>query len=57
MKNHFIYGLGALLLCYGCINSQFKKSGRNAVAEVVGFVLMTLTLFKKQVAGAGSLGL
>lgn len=27
MRNHFIYGLGALLLCYGCINSQFKKSG------------------------------
>ena len=42
MKNHFIYGLGALLLCYGCINSQFKKSVRNAVAEVVGFVLMTI---------------
>lgn len=42
MRNHFIYGLGALLLCTGCINSQFKKSGWNALAEFVGFVAMSI---------------
>ena len=42
MLNHLVYGLGSLFLCIGCINSQFKKSGRNAVAEVVGFVLITI---------------
>ena len=42
MRNNLIYGLGAGLLIYGCVQQQFKKSALNVVGQVVGFVAMTI---------------
>lgn len=40
MINHLIYGIGAFILSFGCINSQFKKSILNSLLEFTGFILM-----------------
>jgi hypothetical protein len=42
MINHLIYGIGALILSFGCINSQFKKSILNPLLEFIGFILMVV---------------
>lgn len=42
MAKHLVYGSGALLLCVGCINSKFHKTGWNVVMESVGLGLMTI---------------
>ncbi|WP_405292022.1 hypothetical protein [Methanobrevibacter sp.] len=42
MSNHILFGLGAVVLAYGCIKQEFEKSGWNVVAQIVGFIGMII---------------
>jgi hypothetical protein len=45
--NNFIYVIGAICLCAGCIMNEFKKSGLNVFLEFTGLVAMTLAYLIK----------
>lgn len=45
--NNFIYGLGGILLGYGCLKSEFKKSGLLEVCKILGLILMIIAYLIK----------